>query len=240
MEVQLQVPNLEALCDGYVNQDICQLSQNFKLSKAQIYFPRKYTPDKKGRLALYHDIQRAAQLGGDSLTLWGYGQGKDQSMYIRCHCAPLIYRGSKIDKQGSVAPPEDYQPSTFTYYRKNQQHGIKGIKGSHRTSLDRPASKGDERCPFTCSIFLDSAGYYLKTATNTFVHQFHARRDHIRTSTTLLGNEENQVLCDLSSARAKTGVAANLHYVRSGCRGTNSIFSHAQIKALLKKKTSPR
>ena len=26
MEVQLQVPNLEALCDGYVNQDICQLS----------------------------------------------------------------------------------------------------------------------------------------------------------------------------------------------------------------------
>jgi hypothetical protein len=69
MEVQLQVPNLEALCDGYVNQDICQLSQNFKLSKARIYFPPKYTPDKKGRLALYHDIQRAAQVGGNSLTL---------------------------------------------------------------------------------------------------------------------------------------------------------------------------
>jgi hypothetical protein len=39
MEVQLCVPNLVSLCDAYVNQDICQLSQNFKLSKAQIYFP---------------------------------------------------------------------------------------------------------------------------------------------------------------------------------------------------------
>ena len=47
--------------------------------------------------------------------------------------------------------------------------------------------------------------------------------------------QENQVLCDLSSARAKTGVAANLHYVRSGRRGTHSILSNAQIKALLKK-----
>jgi hypothetical protein len=107
MKVQLQVPNLEALCDGYVNQDICQLSQNLNLSKAQIYFPPKYTPDKKGRLALYHDIQRGAQVGGDSLTLWGEGRGKDQSTYIRCHSDPL-YRGSKMDKQGSVVPQEDY------------------------------------------------------------------------------------------------------------------------------------
>jgi hypothetical protein len=77
MEVQLRVPNLEALCDGYVNQDTCQLSWNFKLSKARIYFPTKYTPDKKGRQALYHDIRRAAQDGGDSLTLWGKGRGKE-------------------------------------------------------------------------------------------------------------------------------------------------------------------
>jgi hypothetical protein len=41
MEVQLCVPNLVSLCDAYVNPDICQLSQNFKLSKARIYFPPK-------------------------------------------------------------------------------------------------------------------------------------------------------------------------------------------------------
>ncbi len=234
MEVQLRVPNLEASCDGYVKQDICLLSQNFKLSKARIYFPPQYTPDKKGRLALYHDIRRAAQDGVDSLTLWGKGRGKEQSMYIRCQCAPL-YRGSKTDKQGSVVPRADYRATTFTNDRKNQRHGIKGINGSHRTTLDRRTSKGDERCPFSCSIFLDSDGYYLKTATNSFLHQFHARRDHIRTSTTLLDVEENQIQGDLSSARAKTGVAANLHYVRSGRQGTTSILSHAQIKALLKK-----
>ncbi len=77
MEVQLCVPNLVSLCDVYVKQDICQLSQNFKLSKVRIYFHLKYTPDKKGRLALYHDIQRAAQDGGDSLTLWGKERGKE-------------------------------------------------------------------------------------------------------------------------------------------------------------------
>jgi hypothetical protein len=97
----------------------------------------------------------------------------------------------------------------------------------YRTTLDRPTSKGDERCPFTCSIFLDSAGYYLKTATNSCVHQFHARCDHIRTSTTFLDDDENQIQGNLSSARAKTGLAANLHYVRSGCQGTKSILSHA-------------
>jgi hypothetical protein len=136
IEVQLQVPNLEALCDGYINQDICQLSQNFKLSKAQIYFPPKYTPDKKGRQALYHDIRRAAQDGGDSLTLWGKGRGKEQSMYIRCQCAPL-YQGSKTDKQGLVVPQADYRATTFTSDCKNQRHGIKGINGSHHTTLDR-------------------------------------------------------------------------------------------------------
>jgi hypothetical protein len=124
MEVQIYVPNLVSFCDGYVNQDICQLSQNFKFSKAQISFPPKYTPDKKGRLALYHDIQLAAQDGGDSLTLWGKGQGKDQSMYIRCQCAPL-YRGSKMDKKGLVVPREDHRATTFTNDRKNQRHSIK-------------------------------------------------------------------------------------------------------------------
>jgi hypothetical protein len=84
-------------------------------------------------------------------------------------------------------------------------------------------------------FFLDSSGYYLKTATNSFLHQFHARRDHIRTSTTLLDADLNQIQGNLSSARAKTGVAANLHYVRSGRQGTKSILSHTQIKALLKK-----
>jgi hypothetical protein len=54
-----------------------------------------------------------------------------------------------MDKQGSVVPREDYRATTFTNDRKNQCHGIKGTYGSHRTTLDRHASKGDEACPFT-------------------------------------------------------------------------------------------
>jgi hypothetical protein len=57
----------------------------------------------------------------------------------------------------------------------------------------------------------------------------------VRTPTTLLDSDKSQILCDLSSARAKTGVAENLHYVRSDRQGTQSILSHAQIKRLLKK-----
>jgi hypothetical protein len=71
MKVQVCGPDLVSLCDVDVKQDICQLSLNLKLSKDQIYFHLKYTPDKKGRLALFHDIQRAAQHSGDSLSLWG-------------------------------------------------------------------------------------------------------------------------------------------------------------------------
>jgi hypothetical protein len=154
-------------------------------------FP-KYTPDEKGRQALHYDFLGAAQEGGDCPTLWGKGQGKDQLMYIICQCAPL-YCGSKIDKEGSVVPHEGHRVSTYTKDCKNQCHGKKGTtSGSHYTT-DRCTSKEEERCPFTCPIFLDSDGYYLKTTTNSFFHQFHARWDHIHASrSTLLDADGNQ------------------------------------------------
>jgi hypothetical protein len=99
-------------------------------------------------------------------------------MYIRCQCTPL-YRGSKTDKQVSVVPLEDYRATSFTSNRKNQEHRIKGTNGSKCTTINLRTSKGDECCPFSCSIFLDSAGYYLKNATDSFLHQFHTRCDHI-------------------------------------------------------------
>ncbi len=106
------------------------------LPRLEFILPPSILPhDKKGRLDLFHDLQSAAQDGGDSLTLWGKGRGKHQSMYIRCQCSPL-YRGSKMDKQGSVVLREDYRATTFTNDRKNQRHGIKGINGSHRTAID--------------------------------------------------------------------------------------------------------
>jgi hypothetical protein len=54
--------------------------------------------------------------------------------------------------------------------------------------------------------------------------------------TTLLDDDDkNQIQQDLSSARAKMGLAANLHYVWPGRNSTQSTLSHHhQIKALLK------
>jgi hypothetical protein len=93
-----------------------------------------------------------------------------------------------------------------------------------------------DESPFTCPIFLDPDGNYLKTATNSFFHKFHARCDHIRTlSTTLLNVSENQIQQDLSPARTKTSLAANLHRVWSCYKGTQYILLRNQIKALLKK-----
>jgi hypothetical protein len=48
------------------------------------------------------------------------------------------------------------------------------------------------------------------------LHQFHYRRDHLCSLTSLLEEQEVQLQKDLNSACAKLGTAANLHYVCSG------------------------
>jgi hypothetical protein len=53
-----------------------------------------------------------------------------------------------------------------------------------------------------------------------------------------LNKEDNQLHHDLNSTRAKTGVAANLHFTRSGRKGTPTVLSCAQIKYLVKKNSN--
>jgi hypothetical protein len=60
----------------FFKQNICSAIHNNRLSKALVYFSPKYTYDKEGREALYCDIQWAALIGGDRLTLWGRGKAK--------------------------------------------------------------------------------------------------------------------------------------------------------------------
>jgi hypothetical protein len=54
-KVELCVSN-SFVAPGYFKQDLCTLIQNNKLLKALLYFPPKYTPDKKGRQDLYDDL----------------------------------------------------------------------------------------------------------------------------------------------------------------------------------------
>jgi hypothetical protein len=43
----------------------------------------------------------------------------------------------------------------------NHRYGKKRIDGSHPTITDRRTSKVEERCPFACTVFLDSDGWYF-------------------------------------------------------------------------------
>jgi hypothetical protein len=139
--------------------------------------------------------------------------GKLQVMYICCQCA-IIYRGSKIDKvTGSLIDCSEYRNATYSNDRKNQRHGQKGRNASHRTSSDCHITKSNHRCPFSLAVYQDDSGYFMKSTNCTGVHQFHPHRDHIRTSISLLKEDQIQLQADLNSARAKIGTAANLLYV---------------------------
>ena len=233
----MRLPSL-SLTPSFTKQDICTVIHDNRISKALIYFRPKYTLDNNGRDALYADLHRAALAGGDRLTLWGRGKAKTQVMYIRCQCS-IIYRGSKVDKAtGSLVLRSDYRNSTYSNDRKNQRHGQKGRNASHRTGADRRLTKDEGRCTFSLAVHQDEDGYYMKAQNGSVMHQFHSRRDHLRSSTSLLLEEEVQLQEDLNSARAKLGTAANLHYVRSGREGTPTLLSRSQIAHLCKKKPS--
>jgi hypothetical protein len=159
-------------------------------------------------------------------------------MYIRCQCS-IVYRGNKVDKEsGSIIQRSDYRNTTYTNDRKNQRHGQKGRNASHRTSIDRRVTKNEDHCSFSLAVYQDTSGYYLKTLNCTGFHQYHARRDFIRLPSSLLTEEQCQLQADMNSARAKIGVAVNLHFVRSSRQGTPTVLTSQQIDYLCKKKRS--
>jgi hypothetical protein len=242
MDVDICLPNM-TLPFCFAKQDLCTVIQNNRFSDARIYFsPTKYTPSDEGRKNLWYDLQRSANDGGDVLSIWGKGSGTKgkgdrQSMWIRCQCAP-VYRAQKFDKSGSMVHRDDYRNTTYCNDRKNNRRGQKGRNASHRTTINRRVSTEEERCTFSLSVFHDERGYYIKPKLGSIFHKYHARRDHVRSSSSLLNKEDNQLQYDLNSARAKTGVAANLHFTRSGRKGTPTVLSRDQIKYLVKKNSN--
>jgi hypothetical protein len=235
MEVDLQHPSMP-LPPEYSKQDICSLIHQNRVSKTLIYFPPKYTHDKKGRSELYADLGKAALLGGDRISLWGKGNSKNQVMYLRCQCS-IIYRGTKVDhSDGAIIPRSDYRNGTYSNDRKNNRHGQKGRSASRRTDVVRSTTPDEGRCSFSLPVFLDETGYYLNIKKGNVMHEFHSRRDHLRAPLSHLVLDEVQLIEDLNTARAKLGTAANLHYVRSGREGTPTLLSRSQVAYILSKK----
>jgi hypothetical protein len=77
----------------------------------------------------------------------------------------------------------------------------------------------------------------MKAKNGSVLHQFHSRREHLRSLISLLVEEEVQLQEDLNSTCAKLETAANLRYVRYGCQGTPTLLSSSQIVHLCKKKS---
>jgi hypothetical protein len=237
MEMEVDVRSASfALAPSFFKQDICSLIHTHKSSKALIYFHPKYTLDDDGRKSLYVDLRKAAIHGGDMISQWGKGTGKHQIMYIRCQCA-VIYRGKKVNKEtGLIVDRSDYRNASYSNDRRNQRPGQKGRNASHRTSIDRRLNKSEGACSFSLAVFQDDTGYYIKTKNSFGSHQYHARRDHLRTSVSLLEQQDLQVVADLNTARAKLGTSVNLHYARSARVGTPTVLSRHQVAYLCKKK----
>jgi hypothetical protein len=82
-------------------------------------------------------------------------------------------------------------------------------------------------------VFQDETGYYLKTKNCFGTHQYHAHCDHLRTSISLLEEQDLQIQEDLNSS---LGMAVNLHYAHSAQEGTPTVLSQQQIAHLCKKK----
>jgi hypothetical protein len=80
----------------------------------------------------------------------------------------------------------------------------------------------------------------MKLNKGLVLHQFLSRRDHLRSSTSLLVEEEVQLQEDLNSARVKLGTAANLHYLCSCHEGIPTLLSRSQIAHLCRNKSSSK
>jgi hypothetical protein len=177
MEVDVGLPSLP-LSPSFSKQDICSVIHQNRLSKALVYFSPKYTHDQTGRAELYADLRKAALQGGDRISLWGRGKGKNQAMYIGCQCS-ILYRGTKIDQSnGAIIPYSDYRNGTYSNDRKNNWHGPKGRAASRRTGIVCSTTQDEGRCTFSLPVYLDENGYYMNTKKGTTVmHQYHSRRD---------------------------------------------------------------
>jgi hypothetical protein len=84
MEIDVSLPSI-SLPHSFYLQDMCTvIHSNHRASKVLIYFHPKYTLDEKGKLELYGDLHKAALVGGDCITSWGKGMGRNKILDIRC------------------------------------------------------------------------------------------------------------------------------------------------------------
>ena len=120
------------------------------------------------------------------------------------------YLGDKYDSETKqIQRRADYLQASISNPRNNCRHGPQGKNGSRRTTTSRCLGPQQPRCQFSLSIYKDRQGYYIKTRVGNPYHQFHPPRQ-MNIPTRLLEDNAKELIHDMNSARAATGVAASI------------------------------
>ena len=223
----------------YEVQNICHLMAQFNNVPAKIYFPiDQYPTTPEGKDKLLDALRLSAHHGEDKLISGG-GAGKrkrQQHEYVMICQRGRPYLGDKYDSETKqIQRRADYLQASISNPRNNCRHGPQGKNGSRRTTTSRCLGPQQPRCQFSLSIYKDRQGYYIKTRVGNPYHQFHPPRQ-MNIPTRLLEDNAKELIHDMNSARAATGVAASIHYARSNREGMPTLLSHNQIRYIMKRK----
>ena len=222
----------------YEIQNICQLMADYTNVPAKIYFCTKTYPTTEAGKALLLDALRVAAHHGEDKLISGSGSGKrkrETHEYLLICQRGRNYSGNKFDKEtNQVQHRTDYLQATISNPRSKSRPGLDGRRASHRTSTSMCVGNDQPKCPFKVSVYKDPVGFYVKTGIGNPYHQYHPPRQ-MNLPTKLLKDEARELLQDMNSARAATGVAASVHYARTRRQGMPSLLSHNQIRYIMKR-----
>ena len=223
----------------YEPQNICQLMADYTNVPARIYFcSQTYPNSEAGKASLLDALRLAAHHGEDKLISGSEKSNKrkrEKHEYVLICQRGRNYSGNKFDSEtNEIVHRPDYLEAAISNPRSKCRHGPAGRSGSRRTSTSMCLGPDQPKCPFNVSLYKDALGFYIKTGIGNPFHQYHPPRQ-MNLPTKLLKDDARQLLQDMNSGRAATGVAASVHYARSQREGMPSLLSHHQIRYIMKR-----
>ena len=232
---------------SYQRTNLCAAMQAHKYTGAHLYVrPTIEEGNTESTINdIPHAILRSMQLSsiqnGDAVRSNGHPVKKMNStkdpvaMIIICQCSRR-YDGKKVNRVNlEVETREDYRASHYRNDRRNNRHGAAGRRGPQQTITNRNFGINTERCPFSIKLYHGINGYYVNPAYGCCYHDFHFKRDHLRTPGRLISSQAREVMNDMNSSRSLAGSAVNMYYNRSKRKGLATLLSKSQVRYICNK-----
>ena len=163
---------------------------------------------------LCKDVMKASIKSGFKVSKNGNYEIKSLNIVAkRFSCTrSFVYRGDKSSRSDL-----SYRNLSYHNDRKNNR-GKKGIHMSRRSKTSRSLTPSC-RCRFFFLIHFDLYSFYVvSSGYGSTIHSHHHQlsKDSIPFPTRLLTDSENQLINDMYSGQASTGVIANVVYGKTG------------------------